>query len=92
LPAEGNAVTTVAGRHHLAFRAVMRRDPRLRMFRLARVVWQRGVVGDGRGYSSSLSLALRPALFSWRRERSGWLLTVAGARLHYQRSYGGIQA
>lgn len=84
-------MTATPGRHHVAFRTVLRRDPSQRMLRLARVVWRRGTVGDGRGYSASLSLALRPALFSWRTEYSGWLLTVAGVRLHYQRSYGGIQ-
>lgn len=78
-------------RHHFAARFVLRPARRERLFRVARAVWQRGVVGDGRGYSSSVSLALRPALFSWRKEWDGWLLTVAGVRLHYQRSYGGIQ-
>lgn len=39
----------------------------------------------------ALGLALRPALADWRRERDGWLLTLAGVRLHYRRSYGGIQ-
>jgi hypothetical protein len=63
-----------------------------KLFRVARVVWQRGRVGDGTGYSSKLSLALRPRLFERRRAHDGWLCTVAGIRVHYQRSYGGIQA
>jgi hypothetical protein len=87
LPEEGKPVT----RHHFAARTILRYDRRNRLLRLARVVWQRGIAGDGTGYSSKLSLALRPAAFAWRREWDGWLLTVAGVRLHYQRSYGGIQ-
>lgn len=78
-------------RHHFAARKVLRYDDRQRLFRVARAVWQRGVVGDGEGYSASVSLALRPALFLWHRETFGWFLVVAGVRLHYQRSYGGIQ-
>jgi hypothetical protein len=79
-------------RHHLRFKRVMRCDSRQRMLRLCRWVWQRGVVGDGQGYSSKLSLALRPAPLSWHKERDGWLLTVAGVRVHYKRSWGGIDA
>jgi hypothetical protein len=78
-------------RHHLAARFVLRRDRHACLFRVARAVWQRGVVGDGRGYSSSVSLALRPSLFSWRKEWNGWILTIVGVRLHYRRDYGGVQ-
>ena len=77
--------------HTIRFRGVMRLDRTSRMLRLARLLWQRGAIGDGRGYSSSLSLALRPKVFERRRERDGWLLTLACIRLHYQRSWGGIQ-
>ena len=60
-----------------------------RVLRLTRVMWERGTVGDGRGYSAKLTLGLRPKLFERGEEGCGWLLTVAGLRLHYQRSYGG---
>jgi hypothetical protein len=77
-------------RHHLRFKRVMRYDPSLRMLRLCRWVWQRGVVGDGRGYPSKLTIALRPAVLSWHKEWDGWLPTVAGVRVHYRRSWGGV--
>jgi hypothetical protein len=83
----------MTGRHHFAARTILRRSSRERIFRVARAVWQHGAVGDGRGHPSSVSLALRPAWFSWHREPygRGWLPTLAGVRLHYERSYGGIQ-
>jgi hypothetical protein len=68
---------------------VMRYDSDNRMFRLFRIMWERGVVGDGNGYSAKVSLALTPRLFRWQREGDGWLLTFFGLRLHYRRSYGG---
>lgn len=71
------------------WKRVMRYDPGNRLLRIGRVMWERGTVGDGQGYSVKLSLGLRPTLFRWLREGDGWLLTVAGVRLHYRRSYGG---
>jgi hypothetical protein len=61
-------------------------DPSLTMFRVCRLVWTRGKWGEG-GYDACLSLALRPALFSFHREYEAWLLTICGVRLHYKRSY-----
>lgn len=57
--------------------------------RLFRIIWERGVVGDGQGYSAFFSVSLEPRL--WRHERPlyGWAYTILGLRLHYQRSYGG---
>lgn len=69
---------------------IMRYDPSNRMLRLARLMWQRGKVGDGVGYSAKLSIGLRPAIFAFHRDWDGWRLTVLGVRLHHQRSYGGI--
>lgn len=68
---------------------VMRSDPDARLFRVARLVWDRGTVGDGTGYSVKLSVALAPRLFRFRRELEGWILTLFGVRVHYARSYGG---
>lgn len=68
---------------------VLRHDPGMRMIRVARVVWTRGKVGDGKGYSAKLSLAVRRRLFEFVRSWDGWDVTLAGIRLHYQRSYGG---
>jgi len=74
----------------MTFRRIFRYDPDNRLLRLFRVTWQRGTVGDGKGYSNKLTLGLRPRLFGFRREYGGWLLTLFGLRLHYDRSYGGI--
>lgn len=71
------------------FKWVIRYDPGNRLLRIGRVMWERGTVGDGQGYSVKLSLGLRPTLFRWRREGDGWLLTVLGVRPHLRRSYGG---
>lgn len=59
------------------------------MVRLFRLMWTRGTVGDGKGYSCKLSFAVRPTLFRFRREYGGWLLTLLGVRVHYERDYGG---
>lgn len=69
-------------------RWIGRYDPGNRLLRLVRVMWEHGQAGNG-GYSVKLSLGLCPTLFRWLREGDGWLLTVAGIRLHYRRSYGG---
>jgi hypothetical protein len=89
--ARNSAQCAVGPRHSFRFKRVLRLDHKGRIFRVARLVWQRGMVGDGIGYSSKLSLALRPRLFERRREYDGWLCTVAGIRVHHLRSWGGIQ-
>lgn len=76
-------------RRNLRVRKIMRYDPSNRLLRVGRVMWERGIVGDGDGYSVKLSVGLRPALFRWKRGSTGWLLTVLGLRVHYDRSYGG---
>jgi hypothetical protein len=73
----------------MRFKRVCRWSRGERLFRVARWTWERGRVGDGRGYGAKFSLAFRPALFQFRRELDGWLFTVLGVRLHYARSYGG---
>lgn len=80
------------GVKNLRARWIGRWDGCGRVLRLVRVMWERGTVGDGRGYSVKLSLGLRPKLFERRSEGHGrgWWLTLAGVRLHYQRAYGGI--
>jgi hypothetical protein len=68
---------------------VLRWDPTARLFRVCRLVWERGTVGDGTGYSAKLTLALAPRLIRFRRESDGWILTICGLRVHSARSYGG---
>jgi hypothetical protein len=60
------------------------------VLRLARLTWDTGTVGDGDGYSSLVSLGLAPRVFVWKREYQSWFLVLAGVRLHWSRSYGGI--
>jgi hypothetical protein len=72
------------------FKWVGRLDKESRILRLCRLMWTRGMVGDGNGYSVKLSLALRPAFFCFHREWQQFFLTVLGVRVHFQRSYGGI--
>lgn len=64
-------------------------DARNRLLRLFRVMWERGQVGDGKGYSVKLSVGLGSTLLHWRRESDGWILAALGVRLHYRWSYGG---
>lgn len=74
----------------MSFRWILRLDPRARIYRLARFVWERGPVGDGNGYSSKLSVALSPGMFRVRRsDLHEWTLTILGLRWHHIRSYGG---
>lgn len=74
---------------NLRFKPVMRWDKYARIFRLGRLTWTVGKVGDGYGYSNKFSIALTPKLFRWKLERNEWFLTVLGARFHRQRAYGG---
>ena len=85
-----DSIDAPMARHHFKVRRIFRYDPMARLFRLGRCVWQRGTVGDGRGYSVKLTLALNPRLWKYQREMTGFVLTLFGFRLHYQRSYGGI--
>lgn len=60
-----------------------------RKARLFRVMWERGTVGDGKGYSAKLAASLVLKLAEWKRYADGWRVTVIGLSLHYRRSYGG---
>ena len=74
----------------MTVKPVMRLDRKGRIFRLARFVWDgREITLGGWPVSHKLSLAFRPALFSWQREADGWLLTLFGLRIHHRRSWGG---
>lgn len=60
-----------------------------RKVRLFRIIWKRGIVGDGKGYSAFLSLSLVPHLFWWHSLWDGFDVVVLGLRIHHKRSYGG---
>lgn len=77
----------------MKFKKVLRYDRRARLLRVFRVMWRRGTIGDGKGYSAKLSLALQPKLFDFYRYSGSCddvFLCLAGLRWHYQRAYGGI--
>lgn len=42
----------------MKFKKVWRYDPDRKIFRLCRIIWAKGEVGDGKGFSCKLSLAL----------------------------------
>ncbi len=73
----------------MKIQTVFRVDPTARLIRIARLIWDRGVVGDGKGYSNKLSVALAPRFAGFKRELHGWIVTILGIRIHYCRSYGG---
>jgi len=68
---------------------VLRWDSAARLFRLGRVSWDRGTVGNRMSYSSIFSLAFTPRLFQWQDEVDGWILTVLCLRFHRRWSWGG---
>lgn len=75
----------------MEYKIVMRLDAIQRHFRLFRLLWTKGKVGDGNGYSAKLSFGLIPKLFSYERlSQYDIALIVFGLRFHYKRAYGGI--
>lgn len=77
--------------HHLKFKWMRRYSPQEKVLRLARIMWQRGRVGDGKGYSAKFTISLCRRLLSFEPNRgSGWYLIAFGLRIHFQKSWGGI--
>lgn len=80
---------------NVRFRWVWRYDAMQRKLRIGRLTWLRGEWGrfDAEGrcipYSFTLTLAVRPALFSWRRELDQLRMTLLGLAVGYHRSAGG---
>jgi hypothetical protein len=77
----------------MRFKPVFRYDNGARLLRLCRFLWTRGTVGDGKGYSQKVSLALTPRFFGVYRHsgnHGGFVLTLFGLRLNIERSYGGV--
>lgn len=74
----------------MTVKQVFRYDPTQRQFRLFRLLWTRGKVGDGESYSAKLAVSLRPKLFGFERDSNEWRLTVLGIDVHKKLSYGGI--
>lgn len=68
---------------------VMRADPMMPIFRICRVMWNKGIVGDGNGYSAKLTVGIRPKIFQWNKGSYEWALTLLCVRIHHRRSYGG---
>mgnify|MGYP003503946818 FL=1 len=75
----------------MRIKLVMRKDGPQGHFRLFRVMWETGVVGDGYGHSNMVSVAAQPKLFLFDRITPGsWMLVILGVRIHRKRSFGGI--
>ena len=68
---------------------VMRQDRQAGIFRLFRVTQKARKPFDEGGYAEKFSVALCCRVLFWKRELNGWILCVAGIRLHYSRAYGG---
>lgn len=73
----------------MRLKLVLTWSPEEKKVRICRLLWSRGVVGDGKGYSCGLSLNLVPHLFMVRREWNSWRITFLGVGLHFQKAYGG---
>jgi hypothetical protein len=77
----------------LRVKRVFRHDTIQGHYRLFRVMWETGVVGDGKGHSNMVSVALQAKVFMFARVSPGsWLLVLCGVRVHRKRSFGGIFA
>ena len=75
---------------NLRLKTVLRHDEIQGHYRLFRVMWERGTVGDGAGYSNMLSVAVQRKLFWFERFGGSWLLIILGLRIHRKRSFWGI--
>lgn len=73
-------------------KSVFRKASDERLIRLFRLMWIRGTVGDGKGYSAMLSFGLSPRLIAFQKGWHEFRVWLLGVRIHYQRSYGGIHA
>lgn len=74
----------------MKFKWVGRIDSTQKILRLFRLMWTRGTVGNGYGYSSKFTLAMSRKPFGFHREFREVFLTIFWLRFHLQRSYGGI--
>lgn len=75
----------------MKIKTVFRNDPEQRIFRLFRITWNRGVVGDGKGHSNAMSFDLCPSFFRFARDwTGGWSVRLLFVRVHRKISYGGI--
>jgi hypothetical protein len=64
--------------------------PYQKQYRVFRCLLQRGIVGDGQGFSAYVSFSLVPKFIHVQREWHSIIVVLLGCRLHYKRSYGGI--
>lgn len=73
----------------MKLKKICRWDGSQKLFRIARLVWDRGTVGDGKGYSSKLTLAVGKKLARFKFSRTEKELFLLGLRVTLLRSYGG---
>lgn len=77
---------------NLRIKKVFRHDEIQGHFRLFRIMWETGTVGDGSGHSNMISVALQRAIFKFDKEGQSWLLIIMGLRIHRKVSFGGVFA
>lgn len=75
----------------MKLKPVFRYDNTQHKLRLFRLLWTRGVVGDGYGgYSAKLSISFVARAFGFQYDKYfGWRVTFMGLQIHHLRSYGG---
>lgn len=81
--------------HHWKLKVIRRWSPSERIYRLLRIIWQRGTVGDGKGYSAMFTVSFCKKLFSIQRDQSsglGFYFILLGLRIHFQKAMGGIHS
>lgn len=71
-------------------RKILRYSPIEGKLRLLQLVWSKGVVGDGRGSSSKLTLSLRKKIYMKKVERYKKEIVILGFSVSYCISYGGV--
>ena len=73
----------------MKFKPIFTIDKEEQKVRLFRVIWDTGVVGDGKGYSSFVGVSLRPKVFLFTKDTNEWRFALLGVAIHKKRSYGG---
>jgi hypothetical protein len=75
----------------MKLKPVFRYDPHQHKLRLFRLLWTRGLVGDGKGgHSAKLAISFVAHAFGFQYDKHfGWRITVMGLQVHHLRSYGG---
>ncbi len=69
---------------------IMRLDKNQKVFRLFRVTWDKGTVGDVKGYSNKISFSLTPKIAVFNKKYNGWELCFLFIRINRLMNWGGL--